>query len=349
LLYGEKQWLTERHETNSCSHRSVRRALSERTFVIQYRIFRNTDPPGLAMIWNEALPGRSGVRLRHGSLLENYVFSKPYFDPQGLIVAEEDHQFVGFVHAGFGPNQTQSALAQTDGVVSFIGVRPSYQHRGIGSELLARAEKYLIDAGAKSLYAGPMSPLCPFYFGLYGGSEMSGFVESDAEIGPFLARRGYRAIRTAFVFQRFLSQPLNLTDPRFPFLRRRFEVRIVPKTGADSWWQECVLGPVEVVDFRLEEKGTGQIAAKTSVWEMDGFSWRWNQSAVGIIDISVRDDLRRQGLGKFLLAHMLRYLQEQFFGIAEVHASEGNEPVMKLYESLGFEKVDAGHLYQKGS
>jgi ribosomal protein S18 acetylase RimI-like enzyme len=315
--------------------------------VIQYRSFLNTDPPGLAMIWNEAFTGRGGVRLRHSSPLENYVFNKPYFDPAGLIVALEDHEFVGFTHAGFGPNSLQTGVSRDEGVVCLIGVRPAYRRRGIGSELLRRAEAYLTGAGAKTLYAGLMAPLTPFYFGLYGGSEMPGFLASDPETAPFLGRYGYQVFRTAHVFQRILNQPLNLADPRFPDLRRRFEVRIAPREGAGTWWQECVFGPIEIVDFRLEEKSTGQVASRTSVWEMDGFSWRWNQPAVGVVDIEVREDLRRQGLAKYLLGQMLRYLQEQFFGVAEVHALEGNEAAMKLYQDLGFRKVDTGHLYKR--
>jgi ribosomal protein S18 acetylase RimI-like enzyme len=299
------------------------------------------------MIWNESFTGRGGVRLRHSSPLENYVFNKPYFDPAGLVVAHEDDQFVGFVHAGFGPGADHSALRSADGVICLIGVRPAYRRRGIGSELLRRAESYLSAAGATSLYAGPMAPLTPFYFGLYGGSEMPGFLVSDAEMGPFLEHRGYQICRTARVFQRFLNQPLNVTDARFPFFRRRFEVRIAPRTGPTSWWEECVLGPIEIVDFRLEDKNTSRVVGRTSVWEMDGFSWRWNQPAVGILGTEIEESFRRQGLGKYVVSQMLRYLQEQFFGVAEVHASEDNEPAIKLYENLGFECVDTGHLYVK--
>ena len=38
------------------------------------------------------------------NLLEQLVFSKPYFDPAGLIIALVDNVPVGFVHAGFGAN-----------------------------------------------------------------------------------------------------------------------------------------------------------------------------------------------------------------------------------------------------
>src|SRR5437660_6414253 len=129
--------------------------------VVQYRPFRNTDPPALADVWNQALTGRGVVRLRHSSPLENYVFNKPYFDPAGMIIAEEGGLLVGFVHAGFGPNDARTAVAPSVGVTCLLAVRPSHRRRGIGSELLHHAEAYLSAQGATTLRAGPMAPFNP--------------------------------------------------------------------------------------------------------------------------------------------------------------------------------------------
>jgi ribosomal protein S18 acetylase RimI-like enzyme len=315
--------------------------------VLHYRHFRNDDPPGLADVWNEACNGRGEVRLRHSSPLENYVFAKSYFDRAGLLVALEDGLHVGFAHAGFGPNEARTALCKTNGIICAIGVRPSHRRRGIGSELLRRCESYLTANGARALYAGPMPPLNPFYFGLYGGSDLPGFLASDADADPFFRRQNYQVHGTTVVFHRSLAEPVITADGRFPALRKQFEVRIAPKSGAGTWWQECVQGPVETVEFLLEEKSTGQVVARTSVWEMDGFSWRWNLPCVGILHLEVREDLRRQGLAKFLLTQLLRYLQEQYFGLAEVQATERNQAAIDLYQSVGFQQVDAGRLYKK--
>jgi len=315
--------------------------------VVQYRTFRNYDPPGLASIWNEAFTGRGGVRLRHSSPLENYVFAKPYFDPQGLVVAVDGDQLAGFAHAGFGTNAEQSALSVEAGVVCAVGVRPAYSRRGVGTELLTRCESYLTGRGAKTLYAGPMLPYNPFYFGLYGGSDLPGHLASDPSTEPFLRRHGYEVHATSRVFQRSLSQPINVPDMRFPAVRQKYEVRIVPRSGAGTWWQECTLGPVELVEFHLQDKSANRTVARTAVWEMDLFSWRWNQPAVGILEVEVVPELRRQGLAKFLLSQMLRYLQEQYFGLAEIQMPEHNHPMINLCTGLGFQQVDTGHLYRK--
>jgi hypothetical protein len=78
--------------------------------VIQFRQFRNIDPPALVEVWNDALTGRGAVRLRNSSPLESYTLSKLYFDPQGLILAEEGGRLLGFVHAGFGSDATGAGI-----------------------------------------------------------------------------------------------------------------------------------------------------------------------------------------------------------------------------------------------
>jgi ribosomal protein S18 acetylase RimI-like enzyme len=316
--------------------------------VVQYRSFRNTDPPHLVEVWNESFSSRGIARLRHPSIIERHIASKPYFDAAGLIVAHEDEKRLGFVHAGFGPNQRGSALSKHEGVICLMAVRPTHQRRGIGSELMERAEAYLRKQGAQTLFAGLMKPRTPFYFGIYGGAGMPGVLLTEKAAAPFLDSHGYRPVETSLVFQRYLDKPVNIADGRFAALRRRFDVRIIPRIPVTSWWQECVLGLVEPVEFRLEEKEGGKLAGKALAWEMESFSWTWNVPSVGLFDLHIRDDMRRQGLGKFLLSQVLRYLQDQYFGLAEIHTPEANRPLTNLYRSCGFEQADAGRLYKKG-
>jgi ribosomal protein S18 acetylase RimI-like enzyme len=315
--------------------------------VVQYRRFRNTDPPRLVEVWNEAFPGRGAVRMRTSLPLERHVFSKPYFDPDGLIVAEEGGACVGFAHAGFGPNVSGSALSTATGVTCALGVRPSSRRRGIGSELLRRCEEYLRARGAVRLLAGPQEPLDPFYLGLYGGSDLPGFLESDPLAASFLARHHYRPGRRMLVLQRKLAQPLKTLDPRFVAHRQRFELREDPRLHLGSWWRECVFGLVEPLEFHLLDRPSGARVARALVWEMEGFSCLWNQPSVGVNGIEVVPELRRQGVGKFLVAQVLRRIQEQYYELAEAQAPEGDAASVGLLLSLGFTQVDAGRQYER--
>jgi len=317
--------------------------------VIEYRAFRNTDPPHLVTVWNEALPNRGAFTLRSPSPLDRWIFSKPYFDPAGLIIAAGDGVPIGFCHAGFGPNADQSALNLADGVISMIAVRIAQRRQHVGCELLQRGEDYLLSRGAVNLYAGGLKPLNPFWFGLYGGSNSPGFLESDPAMRPFFEARGYHAEQRSVILHRRLDLPLNLVDTRFSSLRRRFEVQVMPRSRVGTWWQECMIGQLEQFEFRLDEKGSGQPAARALYWEMEGYGWRWNTPAAGIMDIQVRNDLRRQGVGKYLVAQLLRYLQEQYFGVAEVQVTDDSDAAIKMFRSLGFLQVDVGIMYRKPS
>jgi ribosomal protein S18 acetylase RimI-like enzyme len=314
--------------------------------VIEYRTFHNPDPPGLVDLWNECFTGRGAAPLRGTTFLEYFTFAKPYFDPAGLILALADGNPVGFAHAGFGPNENGSALSTATGVVCLLGVLPSYRRAGIGSELLRRCEAYLRGCGATVLLAGPQLWQAPFLFGLYGGSAPPGFLESDAAARPFLEKRGYRPATKRLVLQRSLEQPPAPADPRFAAHRLKYEVHAAP-LRALSWWHECVLGPVELFDFRLIDRVSNRAGARASLWEMETFSPRWNEHAVGLLEMEVLPELRRQGLAKFLLTQTLRHLNEQFYTLAEVQVPEGDGPTLSLLGGLGFTQVDQGVQYRR--
>jgi ribosomal protein S18 acetylase RimI-like enzyme len=317
---------------------------------MRYRHFRNADPPAAAHLWNDSLTHRGAVELRSHTPLENAVFNKPYFDPKGFIVAEDEAgKMIGFAHAGFGPNEELTELDRSRGVICAVVVKPNHRRQKIGSELLRRCEAYLRDAGAKLIQAGPTRPNKPFYLGVYGGSNAPGFLQSDADAEPFFLAQGYTPDRRVFVFDRRLDVPLNIVDARFGPLKRRYEPQALPQARLGSWWRECVFGPLEPSEFRLDDKSTGQTAAKALFWEMTDYGWRWGAPPAGIIDVLVRNDLRRQGLGKFLLAQMLKHLQEQYFAVAEVHIPAEDETAAKLFRSLGFVQVDEGVSYVKSA
>jgi ribosomal protein S18 acetylase RimI-like enzyme len=318
--------------------------------VIAFRRFRNTDPPALADLWNEAHPSRSAYPLRTPALLERWVFSKPYFDPDGLIIAydDADGSILGYVLAGFGPNADLSALDRSNGVICSLAVRPAARRQGLGRQLVRKAEEYLTTRGSTVLWAGPRWPYCPFGFGIYGGTNCAGFLASDTTADPFFRSLGYEPDGTTLVFNKKLDAPLSIADGRFGLLRRRYETQVLRAAGVPSWWHECVWGTLEPVEFRMVDRlANNFLAARAVVWELEGYGWRWGFPAAGILDIQVREDLRRQGLGKLLLAQILRFLQDQFFGICELHAPAECPALVGLCRAATLEEVDTGISYVK--
>ena len=288
-----------------------------------------------------ASPAGAHYTLPSPESLDRWIFWKPYFDSAGLILAVADGVPIGFVHAGFGPNADQTALDTRQGVICIILVRLAWRRQKIGIQLLQRAEQYLRKQGAEVIFAGGLRPMNPFYYGLYGGSDSPGFLRSDPEAGPFLEANGYKADVTRLVFQKRLEQPLIIVDPRFSTLRKRFEVQMIPRIQIGTWWQECVLGPLDPFEIRLVDKD-GCVAASAHYWEMEGYGWRWGCPAAGIMDVNVREDMRRQGIAKLLVLHVLRHLQEQYFGVVEMQVLASNAAGVSLFRSLGFQQVDSG-------
>jgi len=149
------------------------------------------------------------------------------------------------------------------------------------------------------------------------------------------------------VFDCRLSHAYNVVDARFAALRNRFDIRAQARGRPANWWQAAVLGPLEMLEFAVEDKATHQAVGRVAVWEMDGFSHRWNESALGLIDVEVREDMRRQGIGKYLVSQALRYLRDQYFTLAELQVREDDEAGRRLCQSLGFKQVDTGRMYRK--
>lgn len=314
---------------------------------IDYRSFRNPDPPALVRIWNEACTGRGAAYMNGATPLEVLVLAKPHFDPRGLILALEDGVAVGFAHAGFGPDAIGKGLNLQLGVICLVAVRPSYQRRGVGRELLRRAEAYLRDRGATTIQAGARRPLAPFYWGLHAGSEPAGALASDPGCQAFLTANQYKAAEKVHILDCDLGSLSPVADLRFPNIKRKHELRILPRPVSPSRYEESLYSPLEMLEFQLQDGGNGPAPARVRVWDMEHFSWRWHQPAAGIIDLVVEPGRRRQGLAKFLMFQMLRYLQDQFYSIAEVQVAESNAAARQLMQTLGFRKVDEGVIYRK--
>jgi ribosomal protein S18 acetylase RimI-like enzyme len=311
--------------------------------VVHYRTFRNTDPPRLVEVWNQAFPGRGAVTLRNSTPLERFVLAKPYFDPAGLILAEEDDRCVGFAHSAVvDPGNREPK----QGVICMLGIRPSHHGRGVGKELLDRTEQYLLQHGAQILLAGGYDRSNPFYFGIYGGANCPGFLQSNPEAEAFFLKNGYRVHQTILILQRQLDEPLSVGDPRFGPLRNQYQIRMCSPRRLKDWWQECTVGVVEPLEFRLEDRN-GRMKARALAWEMEGFSSRWGWPAVGLLDFVVEPGSRRLGLGKYFLTSILKQLQDQYFQTVEVQIDETNTSAIAFLGPLGFQQIDIGRVYAK--
>ena len=315
---------------------------------MRFRPFSNADPPQLARLWT-AQPASRGMAQRvNAQLLEAYVFAKPYFERQGLTVAEDDSgRIVGFAHGGFGPNALHNNVCTELGVTCMVMVAPDFQDSPLGGQLIERTEAYLRGRGARVLYGGGVYPLNPFYLGLYGGSELPGILASDGQRLRLFEQQGYSVIDRCVVLQRDMSVSRLPVDRRLMTLKRHFRVQMDGLTRAADWWDSCSMPPGEPMRFEVVPTTGGPAYGSVRFWIMEPLSATWGALSVGMTNLAVDAAHRRQGLAMFLNCEALRQLQLNGVSIVEVQTMESNIAALSLYKKLGFVEVDRGLVLRK--
>jgi len=316
--------------------------------VIEYRPFRNSDPPQLVKLWHESGLGRGAARGFSYEALDRLLIGQHYFDPAGLVVACEAGKVVGFVHAGFCSDGAGTGIEHEAGAIHVIVVHPSHRRTGIGRELLTQAELYLRQLGANSIQVGAAPPCDAFYHGLYGGAAVSGLLESDADAAPFLARLGFQPVQRFIVLQRSLKQgdPISF---RLSLIRRKMETFIFALPEHPTFWWFSRTGRLENVQFRLVPKTGGDPVAAVTVSGMDLYVETWGERAIGLSELIVKDVSRRQGHAQALLIEVIRRMRQEQVTLAEAHIAEDNAAALATFKSVGFQPVDCGVVYRKAS
>jgi ribosomal protein S18 acetylase RimI-like enzyme len=318
--------------------------------VTRFRSFRNSDPPALVKLWNQAIPACGSVRPLRVHELDTHALGTVDFESAGLIVAERDGRIVAFVHAGFGPDlPVDSAppfeLCREMGTIAMLVVEPGLDDSGVVAGLLEAAELYLRSRGAKVLYAGGLFPLNPFYWGLYGGSEGAGVMSGHQRFHGALLERGFEPVSTTVLLEIDLcvSEP---RDPRTALIRRQTQVEYLDDSLPTDWWQNLALGDFQLMSASLLLKADGTQVARAQAWDMGWFGREDGQTRIGLINVEVPPDHRRKGYARFLMTEIFRRARESLVSSVAVATSSANEPALALYASLGFQPVDQATLYR---
>ncbi len=280
-------------------------------------------------------------------VLDRLVLSKPYFDRLGLIVATDDDRPVGFVHAGFGATADQSDISTERGVTCMLQVIPHPQRELISKELLTQSEDYLIRRGAKTLYGGCIEPVNPYYLGLYGGSEMPGVLASHSELLGLFLSGGYREIERTVIMHRATAGFRPLIDRKQMLVRKSYRVDTTPDPPAETWWEACTIGQTERIRFELLPKTGGVPVAVATFWDIEPLASSWGVRAMGLMRMATSEQLRREGLGTFLLGESVRQLQSQGIAQIELQCMQHNTAAIKMYTKHGFQEIDQGVVLVK--
>lgn len=315
--------------------------------MLTFRTFRNSDPPALAAIWRSRATQLGPVQSVTPEIFEQFVFSKLYFDYRGLIVACDDGQPVGFAHAGFGADETEDAISTELGTTCLILVRPGPDEAEVASGLLEHSESYLTERGAKVLYGGGIRPLNAFYFGLYGGSELPGVLESDQLAQQTYLSHGYREIDRTLLFRRDLSTFEALVDRRQMQVRRQMMVEVAVDPAPRTWWEANTLGVFDPIRFELVPRSGGPPVATAIFRTMELIPTSMQPPSLGLIEVKVEESARRRGLATFLLCEAFRQFVRDGTKEVELQAMQHNLAAQGLYRNLGFEQFGQGSVFRK--
>ncbi len=281
-------------------------------------------------------------------LLEQFVFAKPYFDPAGLIVATQEGQPVGFVQAGFGPNDEGTAIETSMGTTYQLMLESSLQDPTLADELLRRSEAYLRERGATVLYGGGIRPFDGYYLGLYGGSELPGILDTEVVFRDTCLRQGYREIDRVLILHRDLSNFRPAVTREQRQLRRTVASGESYCPSASNWWEANTTGAFERLDFYVQTIDASLLLGKVSFWDVEPLSTSWGIATAGMFDLEVAIDARRTGIATFLLGEAFNRLRNRGIVMVEAQTMQGNTPALAMYSKLGFETVGYGTVFRKG-
>ena len=335
--------------------------------MLTIRTFCNTDSPALLTIWEKrAALNPEHFRPLSMELLEQHVLGKPFFDRNGLFLAFNDHQPVGFAHAAFGPNEGHSDIDSTTGVVCLIMVLPDDPNRStVAAELLKACEQYLVRRGAKRIYGGAVRPAAPFYMGLYGGSEPLGVFESDKVVSQLYRQSNYEIVSHTLLFRTSLINYRPPITAKTVQWRRSVSLHFTDLPTPSHWWEACMMCNFTWLELQgrvaHEPKPVATVTARiTDSREMPDFDLAQHASSfvtpdlsigrtlvAGLMDIRVQDDRKHKGLGTYMLGEMVRELQRRYVTLFEAQAAEENEPLIKLLNTMRWNIADHGAVYLK--
>ena len=314
----------------------------------RFRPFRNDDPPALVALWNRGRPDAGVALPLSAHEFDALVMGKLHFEAAGLVVAERAGQVVGFAHAGFGPAEPTGPSHRLDpalGTIAMLVLEPGQDDQELEYGLIVAAESYLRLRGAAVFYAGGQAPLNPFYWGLYGGSELSGVLATDQVFLRAAERAGYEPVATTVLLEADLCRS-EVRDPKAALLRRQTRLEITEDALLERWWDALAIGLFRPTTFQLLDRASGSVLACATTWDMVGFERGDGRVRSGLVRLDVEPGSRRKGLARFLVGEILRHAREQMTEAVSVQTAETNAAALALYDALGFTPVETATLFR---
>lgn len=310
-----------------------------------YRPFRNYDPPKLLRIWSECAGKPGLIQPLTLPYLERSVLNKPYFDPNGLFLAFEDDQPVGFAHAGFLPQATQGELAREQGITCMLMVSKACDQQVVANELLDRCEDYLARGGARVLYGGSPNPCHPFYLGLYGGFRLPGIMQNDTLLTTLFGARGYQVVGGYLRFQVSRDQYRHLFDSNIIGRFSGFNIQQTTDPVPVSWCEALCFCESEIIQYTLINPANQQPIARVRFCRLDPNPHP--RPAVGLAEVRTAAGWANTGADSFLMEESFSSLWAEGIGVVEAQCCQSDVTMVQMLREFGFQQRTSGVVYRK--
>lgn len=267
-------------------------------------------------------------------LLLDFVLD-PHFDPEGLLLAVDGEEPVGFVLGMTAREGVPSDNAVGTGVIVGFGVAESHRRHGVGTRLLAELEYYWRAKNVSTIQVGPWIP--PYLAPGVDESAYAGTVE-------FLASLGYTAGAKPVSMRALLTGYEASADvPAIAAKLASEDVQIRPAQVDDATeliafaqehfphWESYVRAALRAV-VSASDQATLHIALDGA--EVIGFAMT-NGERFG--PFGVNGDYRGRGIGAVLLSRALVAMRA--INVHLAYFLWTSDQTARLYNRHGFEIV----------
>ncbi len=303
---------------------------------LQFRSFLNTDPPLLAGLWSRQPPMPGREPYLSPALWELEVFSKPYFDRDGLILALRDDSPVGFVHAGFAPEHGAERLGLFRRRDQHVGrARRGGRARrsgtgGGGRTVLARQGRGDHHRGSGSRRGALLRGACS---GIANGVSDLDLMQSEA-----FTLAGFQRASSGCLWRCDIRQFRPPVNREMLAIKRGFEVAWQDDAMASTWWQACQYATHSFSRYQLREKRTRQVVAEAAFCDLAPLMTSWAARTLSLVAVSLDPQASPEAAG-FLVGEALRRSSTAGFAALLACSSLGPDLVDAVASLLRFELV----------